>query len=75
MYEDFLKYTIPISIAIVYVNFIWAWIVSAVKPPSSLEDRTLSAQINQNWKYMDTGPEGIKTTIPQKIKTIRSKRS
>ena len=68
MYEALLKYAIPTMILIALVNFIWAWILSAVKPPAGSEEKTLPVPVNQEWTSLDAGPEGIRTMIPQRIK-------
>ena len=68
MYEELFKYAIPVLIAVAFVNFAWAWILTAAKPPANSEENTRPDKINQDWKYLDTGPEGVKMTIPQKIK-------
>jgi hypothetical protein len=68
MYEGLLKYAIPTLIVISFVNFIWAWILTAVKSPTRVVEENLPGGIGQDWKYMDTGPEGVKLTIPQKVK-------
>ncbi len=68
MYETLLKYAIPTMVLIALVNFIWAWILSAVKSPAEPEENPFPAPVNQEWKSLDAGAEGIKIMIPQKIR-------
>lgn len=68
MYEILSKYAIPMMVLIVLVNFIWAWILSAVKSPAEPEANTFSAPVNPEWKSLDAGAEGIRIMIPQKIR-------
>lgn len=71
MYKIFLDYSLPILIVVAFVNFIWAWIPTAVKPPDGSADL--------EWGHLDAGPEGVRRTVaaemkPQ-IKTALSSRS
>lgn len=66
MYE-FLEYALPIMIGLVFVSFLWAWMLTAVKPPQkSMEDR-ISGAVNPDWRSLDAGPEGVRRNIFEKI--------
>lgn len=63
---EFLRYGIPIMIAMVFVSFLWAWILTAVKPPEGSEGKPVPDETGPDWKYLDAGPEGIrKNVIPE----------
>ena len=62
MFEEILRYLFPISIVLVLVNFVWAWALTAVKPPDAP-----AARSETDWRYLDAGPEGVRKTIGQEI--------
>jgi hypothetical protein len=68
MYEGLWRYAIPTMIAVAFVNFVWAWILTAVKPPCGPEKETIPDPIHPDWKHLDAGPEGVRKTIVQKMK-------
>lgn len=51
MFEEILEYGIPIMIATVFLGFIWAFILTAVKSPESLEDKPIQTKTDSNWNY------------------------
>lgn len=59
MYKIFLDYSLPILIIVAVVNFIWAWIPTAVKPPEGSADLGL--------RYLDAGPEGVRKAVAVEI--------
>lgn len=61
MYGAFLSYSFPILIIVALVNFIWAWIPTAVKPPEG-------GEVDPEWKYLDAGPEGVRRSVAAEIK-------
>jgi hypothetical protein len=67
MYDGLLRYAIPAMIALAFFNFIWAWILTAVKSPESAEEKPVPAMVHPQWKSLDAGPEGIRTSIMQGI--------
>ena len=68
MSEELLRTLFPILIALIFVNFIWAFIVTAVKGPEPAGERPVSGRINQEWKDLDAGPEGNRKTIAEEIR-------
>ncbi len=76
MYEETLRYLFPIMIALVLVNFAWAWILTAVKPPAISTDKRISGRVNPDLRYFDAGPEGVRKSIAEKMKpTTKVKRT
>lgn len=68
MNQGFLEYGLPTLIALVFVNFVWAWIVAAAKPPGGSEDEPLSGEGHPDWKYLeDAGPEGVRKSFSEEI--------
>jgi hypothetical protein len=67
MYEGLFRYAIPIMIAMAFVSFLWAWLLTAVKPPESLKETEAAGKTNLHWKHLDAVPEGIIQQITQKI--------
>lgn len=67
MYEGFLRYAIPISIAMAFVSFLWAWILTAVKPPESSEENPVQGKVDPRWRLLDAGPEGVIKNVTQEI--------
>lgn len=63
MVEGFLEYGIPMMIGLVFVNFVWAWVLTAVKPPEIPEDEHISGRVNPDWRTLDAGPEGVRKNI------------
>ncbi|MDC4223893.1 MAG: hypothetical protein MPW15_06600 [Candidatus Manganitrophus sp.] len=71
MYGIVLEYGLPVMIALVFVGFLWAWVLTAVKPPQNLEDERITGTVNPDWKYLDAGPEGVRRNIFEKIERQR----
>jgi hypothetical protein len=67
MYEGFLEYGIPMMIGLVFVNFVGAWVLSAVEPPERFEREQISGWVNPDWRDLDAGPEGVRRNIFEKI--------
>ncbi|TAJ97855.1 MAG: hypothetical protein EPO39_19025 [Candidatus Manganitrophaceae bacterium] len=68
MVEFVLKYGIPVMIVLAFVGFLWAWMLTAVKPPQKSEESRLSGAVNPDWRTLDAGPEGVRRNIFEKIK-------
>jgi len=66
MYEGLFRYAIPIMIGMVFVSFLWAWLLTAVKPPESPQEKPAGAA-NLEWKYLDAAPEGFIQPLVQKV--------
>lgn len=60
MYGAFLNYSFPILIIVALLNFIWAWIPTAVRPPEE-------SVANPAWRYLE-GPEGVRRSVASEIK-------
>jgi len=71
MYGIVLEYGFPVMIGLVFVGFLWAWILTAVKPPQKMEDEQITGAVNPEWKYLDAGPEGVRRNIFEKIERPR----
>lgn len=67
MYRIVLEYGLPVMIGLVFVSFLWAWILTAVKPPQKSEDERITGRVNPDWRYLDAGPEGVRRNIFEKI--------
>jgi len=67
MDEIFLRYGIPLFIALAFASFMWAWILTAVKPPEGLKDKPFPDPADPSWKYLDAGPEGVRRNVTQEI--------
>lgn len=68
MIEGFFAYGIPMMIGLVFVNFVWAWVLTAVKPPEIPEGERISGKVNPDWRDLDGGPEGVRKNMIEKIK-------
>lgn len=71
MVEGLFEYGIPLMIGVVFVNFVWAWALSAVKSPEYLEEERISGRVNPDWRDLDAGPEGVRRNIFEKIEPQR----
>jgi len=60
-------YVLPIMIALTFVSFLWAWMLTAVKPPQKSEENCISGPVHPDLKYLDSGPEGVRKNIFDKI--------
>ena len=67
MDEITLGYALPSMIVLAFVNFAWAWVLTAVKPPQKSEDNCISGRTNPDWSTLDAGPEGIRRNIFDQI--------
>lgn len=67
MYEGLLKYAIPMLIVLTMINFIWALILTAIKPPGVLDDKRMPGHVDPDWKYLDAGPIGIRKSVGQEV--------
>ncbi|MBI3802245.1 MAG: hypothetical protein HY282_00595 [Nitrospirae bacterium] len=67
MNEQFLHYAFPIMIVLAFVNFLWAWMLTAVAPPRPAEEHRISGQANPEWRALDAGPEGIRINLIEKV--------
>lgn len=48
MFEEILEYGIPIMIAAVFVGFIWAFILTAVRSPEPLKEKPIHSKTGPN---------------------------
>ena len=62
-----LEYAIPFMIAMVFLGFILAWILSAPKPPESAVSKVVPGALYPRWNDLDSGPEGIRKNLAQEI--------
>lgn len=68
MADGFFEYGLPTLIALAFVNFVWAWMLTAVKPPERLEDEPLPGEIHPDWRYLeDAGVEGTRKRVAEEI--------
>jgi hypothetical protein len=65
--DGLLEYAIPIMIAMVFVNFFWAWILTAAKPPKSPTGNQIPDTTEGGWRYFDAGPEGVRKNLGHEI--------
>jgi hypothetical protein len=69
MSQGFLEIGLPTLIALVFVNFVWVWIVTAAKPPGLSEEEGIPDRVDPDWKSLgDEGPEGVRTNITEAVK-------
>lgn len=68
MYEGLFRYVIPIMIGMVFVSFFWAFLLTAVKPPESPEEKQPAGKPTLEWKYLDAGPEGVLQPVTQEVR-------
>jgi nicotinamide mononucleotide (NMN) deamidase PncC len=69
MNEELLRYLFPILIALVLINFSWAFVLTAAKGPEGPAEKAPPGTINLEWKELEAGPEGERRTIAEKIKS------
>lgn len=67
MNEEMFDLAIPILIVVVFVNFVWAWILTAVTPPQG-PDPALRGTGDPDWRAFDAGPPGVRKPLMGKIK-------
>lgn len=68
MSQGFLEVGLPTLIALVFVNFVWAWVVTATKPPEGTEEeRVWNEGDLDRIDLGDAGPEGIRKGISEEI--------
>ena len=53
MYEVFLEYGFPTLIALVFVNFVWAWTLSLTNPDEASEESRIPDKVGPEWKHPD----------------------
>jgi hypothetical protein len=69
MYEVFLDYGLPTLIALVFVNFIWAWILSLMNPDEVSEEIRIRDKVSPEWKHLDeTSPSKVGDAFAREIK-------
>lgn len=69
MSQGFLEYGLPTLIALVFVNFVWAWMLTAVKPPEGSGEKRIPEEGNPDWKYLEEGaPGGARKNLAEEIK-------
>lgn len=68
MYGAFLNYSFPILIIVALVNFIWAWIPTAVKPPEGSQEKRVLGAVIPEWRSLDGGSEGVRRSVAAEIK-------
>lgn len=72
MYKGFWSYLFPTLIILSGLNFIWAWILTAVKAPQSSEAAPIPGPVSPHWKYVETvGPEGVGNIMTPALKSKR----
>lgn len=68
MSQGFLEVGLPTLIALVFVNFVWAWVVSAATPPGRPEGERVSSEGDlDRMELGDAGPEGVRKGISEAI--------
>ncbi|TAK10195.1 MAG: hypothetical protein EPO39_00615 [Candidatus Manganitrophaceae bacterium] len=65
--DGFFEFGLPTLIALAFVNFVWAWMLTAVKPPERSEDEPIP--VHPDWKYLEeAGPEGVRSNVTEEMK-------
>ncbi|MBI3802748.1 MAG: hypothetical protein HY282_03205 [Nitrospirae bacterium] len=68
MYEGFLEYGLPILIVLTFVNFIWAWVLTAVKAPERSEEKRRAGEAGADRPYLEEGRSGgTRKSIAEKV--------
>lgn len=57
MYGDILSIAVPIMIVASFFSFLWALVLTAVKSPGSLEDKTIQVKTDAHWSYGRPDPK------------------
>jgi hypothetical protein len=69
MNQGFLEVGLPTLIALVFVNFVWAWVVTAAKPPERSGNERIPDKADPDWKYLEEGgPDGVRKNVAEEIK-------
>jgi hypothetical protein len=53
MYEIFLEYGLPTLIALVFVDFVLAWMLSLTDSDEISEERHIPGKVDPEWKHLD----------------------
>ncbi|MDC4227574.1 MAG: hypothetical protein MPW15_25945 [Candidatus Manganitrophus sp.] len=57
MFEGLFSYGIPIVIAVIFIYFVWAWILMAVKPPKETNEEWAGVKLYPRWNaHLDRPP-------------------
>lgn len=68
MSQGFLEVGLPTLIALVFVNFVWAWVVTAATPPGRPEEKRVWDEGDlDRIELGDAGPEGVRKGINEEI--------
>ncbi len=64
MDERILLDAIPMMIVLTLINFVWAWVLTAVTPPEERQEQLLSRPAPTDWRLLrDAGPEGVRKRV------------